>query len=240
LCFDVFREAPDAWQKRAKALSLSTTCGYIFKDEDWAYRCNNCATDPTCCVCAACFQDSSCHELGRCMCCILLHICHTRQYTCIHTNLTAVCTVQHTATHCNNCNTLQHNAHTLHYTAAHCTTLQHTALHCSTLQHTAAHCNTLKHTATHCSTLLTRCIARQHTATHCNTLQTLQHTATYCSTLQHTATHYSTLQHTPSHCNILQHTATHRNTQQHTATHSNTPQHSATHRVCHTCCHHRA
>ena len=29
-------------------------------------------------------------------------------------------------------------------------TLQHTATHCNTLQHTATHCNTLQHTATHC------------------------------------------------------------------------------------------
>ena len=28
-------------------------------------------------------------------------------------------------------------------------TLQHTASHCNTLQHTATHCNTLQHTATH-------------------------------------------------------------------------------------------
>ena len=33
-------------------------------------------------------------------------------------------------------------------------TLQHTATHCNTLQHTATHCNTLQHTATHCNTLL--------------------------------------------------------------------------------------
>jgi len=67
-----------------------------------------------------------------------------------------VCTMQHTATHCN---TLQH-------TATHCNTpctafessskdpgdVQrhvHTTTHCNTLQHTATHCNTLQHTATH-------------------------------------------------------------------------------------------
>ena len=58
-------EAPDAWLKKAKALSLSTTCGHVFKEDDWAYRCNNCATDPTCCVCAACFENSACHERGH-------------------------------------------------------------------------------------------------------------------------------------------------------------------------------
>ena len=54
-------EAPEGWLEKAKSLSLSTTCGHVFKEDDWAYRCNNCATDPTCCVCAACFKDSSCH-----------------------------------------------------------------------------------------------------------------------------------------------------------------------------------
>ena len=54
-------EAPDGWLKKAQSLSLSSTCGYVFKEDDWAYRCINCATDPTCCVCAACFQEASCH-----------------------------------------------------------------------------------------------------------------------------------------------------------------------------------
>ena len=58
-------EAPDEWLDKAKSLSLSTTCGHVFKEDDWAYRCNNCATDPTCCVCAACFKESSCHEFGH-------------------------------------------------------------------------------------------------------------------------------------------------------------------------------
>jgi len=92
-----------------------------------------------------------------------------------------------------------------------------------------AHCNTLQHTATHCSTL-------QRAVTHCNTLQhtathcsTLQRAVTHCNTLQHTATHCNTLQHTAVHCNAQQHTATNYNIQQYTATRSNTLQHTATH-----------
>ena len=70
----------------------------------------------------------------------------------------------------------------------------------------------------------------QHTATHCSTLQptasyysTLQHTVTHCTTLQHIC---NTLHHTTAHCNTLQHTAAHYNTLQHTTTHCNTLQHT--------------
>jgi len=52
---------------------------------------------------------------------------------------------QHTATHCNTCNT-------------HCNTLQHTATQYETLQYNITHNNTLQQTATCCNI-------------HCNTLQ---------------------------------------------------------------------
>ena len=81
-------------------------------------------------------------------------------------------TPQHTATHRNIFNTLQH-------TATYCNALQHTATHCNVLQHTATHCNTLQHAATHCNT-------PQYNVIHC---KTLQHSATLCNTLQHTAIH---------------------------------------------------
>ena len=71
---------------------------------------------------------------------------------------------------------------------------------------TATHCNTLQHTATHCTT---HCSTLQHTETHCNTLQhTAQHTAAHCNTLQHTATHCDTLQHTVPRCTSLHRAAT--------------------------------
>jgi len=70
--------------------------------------------------------------------------------------------LQHTATHCNTLQTLQHTANT----ATHIIKLQHTATRCDTLQHTATHSITLQHTATRCATLC-------HTATHCNTLHPL-------------------------------------------------------------------
>jgi len=97
---------------------------------------------------------------------------------------------------------------------------------------TATHCNTLQHIATHCNTHITNgpqfttrsswlsephcnraqrksgfqcartspvlyCNTLQHTATHCSTLQrnTLQQTATHCSTLQHTNHKWPTTQH---------------------------------------------
>ena len=94
-------------------------------------------------------------------------------YTCInlctHSISLSLCTLQHTATHCN--------------------TLQHTAAHRNTLQHTASHCNTLQHTATHCHTAMHLSILDVCTVV------LLQRTATHCSTLQHTATHGNTLQH---------------------------------------------
>ena len=69
----------------------------------------------------------------------------------------SICTLQHTATHCN----------TLQQTATRCNTLHHTATHCNTLQHASTHCNTLQLTATHCNTL-------QHTAPHLTTLQVMK------------------------------------------------------------------
>ena len=86
--------------------------------------------------------------------------------------------------------------------------------------------NTLQHTATHCSTL-------PHTVTHRNTPQ--QNTTRYISTRPHTQC--NTLQHAATHCNTPQQNMrryvptsphTHFNTLQHTATHRNKTWH-ATH-----------
>ena len=80
---------------------------------------------------------------------------------------------------------------TLHHTATHCNTPQHNATRCNTLQHAATSCNTLQHEReANIQHHRTDCNLLQHTATHCNTLQ---HTATHCNTLQHTATHCNTL-----------------------------------------------
>jgi len=86
--------------------------------------------------------------------------------------------------------------------------------------------NTLQHTATHCSTL-------PHTVTHRNTPQ--QNITRYISTRPHTQC--NTLQHAATHCNTPQQnmrryvpTSPHTqfNTLQHTATHRNTPQQNMT------------
>jgi len=73
-------------------------------------------------------------------------------------------TLQHTATHCNNWNTLQHivTHYTTHYStlyqvglegntpwAPHSDILRHTAIIYITLPHTATHCGTLQHAAKH-------------------------------------------------------------------------------------------
>ena len=81
--------------------------------------------------------------------------------------------LQHTATHCNCCNTL----HTWQYGYARCTrnSLQLTATHCNSLQHTATHCHT-----THTFVMRRRPLHSCLTATHCNSLQ---HTATHCNAL---------------------------------------------------------
>ena len=60
-----------------------------------------------------------------------------------------------TATHCNICIKLPHEAPQIIPTAF----LQHTATYCNTLEHTVAHQNTLEHTETYSNTL-------QHTAPH--------------------------------------------------------------------------
>jgi len=63
--------------------------------------------------------------------------------------------LQHTATHCKACSTLQHTTTpciALPYTATHSTTLPHTVLHCHTQYYTATHCAALQHTATHLNT----------------------------------------------------------------------------------------
>ena len=176
---------------------------------------------------------------------------HVARYLSFH----SMCSLQHTATHCN---TLQHTGGAARDASCRSTcwnpTQCNTATHCSTLQHTATHCNTLQHTygAARDASYRSTC----WNSTQCNTLQ---HTAAHCSTLQHTATHCNTFmaqlkmpriaqragfQHNATHCNTLQHTATHLwrssrclvslnvlkcNTLQHTATHCNTLQHTATH-----------
>jgi len=92
----------------------------------------------------------------------------------------SLCSLQHTATHCN---TLQH-------TATYCDTLQYaksdtaaesvaylsvlSATCCNKLQHAATQCNTLQHAATHGNTRATHCNTLQHTVNHCNTLQSTQ------------------------------------------------------------------
>jgi len=95
--------------------------------------------------------------------------------------------------------------------ATHCNALQHTATHCNaTLHHNALHCNTLQHTATHCNTLqiplskriLLSTMSMPHTATH----------ATHCTYRYRRGSfgarcHYNTLQHTATPCSTLQHTA---------------------------------
>jgi hypothetical protein len=155
-------------------------------------------------------------------------------------------TLQHTATHSNRLNALQH-----------------AATHCNALEHPATHSNILHRFATHCST---------HCSTRCNTLQrttirctTLHHAALGCDILQHTHSlfflkHTGQLGGSPASAGnstktkidntqitlkkeawralrSLRHTATHRNAPQHTATHCNTPRHTATH--CNTLQHRR-
>jgi len=112
----------------------------------------------------------ACHASRTFVPCLHQHSCSLESIESLDSHDTlqhtvAVCTLHHTATHCN----------TLQRTATHCNALQHT----STLCNTATHCIILQHTSTLCNTL-------QHTATHCNTLQ---YTATHCNTLQRTATH---------------------------------------------------
>jgi len=154
------------------------------------------------------------------------------------------------------------HSHTATHAATHCTT------HCDilhpTLRHTATHCNRPQHAATlaHIRRRRTcrkhivqrvvhyrRCVNSRtatHAATHCIThCDTLQSTATQCSTPQHTASlshirregvcRVDTIQriqptleamgaltHCNTHCNTLQHTATYHNTLQHTATPAST------------------
>jgi len=77
----------------------------------------------------------------------------------------------------------------------------------------------------------------EHTASHCSTLQVLIFVAASAQ-LQRTATNWNTLKHTATHCNTLQHAATQCNTPQvlifvtasaqHNATHYNALQHTAT------------
>jgi len=78
-------------------------------------------------------------------------------------------TLQHTATHSNRLNALEH-----------------AATHCNALEHPATHSNILHRFATHCST---------HCSTRCNTLQ---RTTIRCTTLHHAALGCDILQHTHS------------------------------------------
>jgi len=110
-------------------------------------------------------------------------------------------TLQSTASHYNNYNTLQHTADSGEIEVESCTLQQHTASHYNTLQHTTRHCNTLQHTATHCNTL-------QHSATRCNTWQIvvyLRWNQARCNTLQPVTTRCNPLQPTTTRCNPLQH-----------------------------------
>jgi len=91
--------------------------------------------------------------------------------------------MQHTATHCNNCNTLQH-------TATHCNTLQHTATHCNTqVAHTQASMAAVPKQSwwyvALCCTLL-HCVALCCTVLHCVALCcTVLHSVALCYTLLH-------------------------------------------------------
>jgi len=159
-----------------------------------------------------------------------------------------MCSLCHTATHCNtllwvDC-TWKAFAARLYNCTCHgmwndsfiCNTLQHTSTHFNTLQHNATHCNTLQHAAE-----LT--VSEDHSqfvsSTALVTVCDMTHSyATHCNTLQLTATHYNTLLWVDCiwrafaarvfdcdcHCNSLQRsaTATHCNTLQHTATRCNT------------------
>jgi len=127
--------------------------------------------------------------------------------------------------------------------------LQHTATCCNTLQHTATNqlpevgadpckssrstsilpTNTLQHTATHCTSL-------HLTAPHCNSLPLTAHNAIYKSpeagTGPCTCSRSSSTLPTDIlqlYCNTMQLTATHYNILQHTATHSKSLQDTATH-----------
>ena len=93
----------------------------------------------------------------------------------------------------------------------------------STLQHTATRNNTMQRTATHCSTCISRIQIRPMLCT--------VYTATHCNTLQHLATQCNTLQQTTTHCNTLQRTAMHCNTLRHTAAYESPENVSSTHVV---------
>ena len=106
--------------------------------------------------------------------------------------------------------------------------MQHTAPHCkNTIQQDLtsfdlSNYNTLQHTATYCSSIWA--VSASHTTTHCITLQ---HTATHCNTLQ------LSTQVNASHCNRVwrvstSQIATHCNTLQLTATHCNSTHRTAT------------
>ena len=121
--------------------------------------------------------------------------CNTPQHTatlCISYNAIASCKWLVVWIVCPPVYMYQHNAR------------QHTATHCNkcnALQHTATHCNTLQHAATYCNTLNCYCTIASfkwlfwflcppvymYSTMHCNTLQQI---ATHCKTLHDTATHF--------------------------------------------------
>jgi len=116
------------------------------------------------------------------------------------------------------CNILKH-------AATCCNMLQHTHTHSNafdTIQHTATQMmqmgsdglrnQTLQNTATHCNTL-------QHTAAHYNTLQQIQHTPSYMMRMEDHDSPCTTLHHIPPHSKADDETGGRWLTLQHTATH---------------------
>ncbi|KAJ1481933.1 hypothetical protein T484DRAFT_1805773 [Baffinella frigidus] len=58
-------EEPDSWLVQLKENGRSTICGHVFQGEEFVFKCNSCAKDPTSCMCAACFEKSKCRELSH-------------------------------------------------------------------------------------------------------------------------------------------------------------------------------
>jgi len=103
---------------------------------------------------------------------------------CTNHNDSSANTLQHTATHCNNCTNSNASCSTHCNTMPHRATLSHTAtqrhiVQLITMSHTMTHRATPTNLSLHTAQLF---ISNHSCATHCNTLQ---HTATHCNTLQH-------------------------------------------------------
>jgi len=148
------------------------------------------------CVRTATHRNAVQHTAARCN--ALQHTtahCNTLQYTVKHRKDTQ----QYTSTHyCNTLPTwppllkfwFVSGMCTLQHTATHCNTLQHTATHCNTLQHITMHCNTSKrHTATHYYVALSTWPPPLNSC-FVSGMCTLQHIATHCTPLQYTATYW--------------------------------------------------